>query len=127
MIKGFRDFIMRGNVVDLAVGFVIGAAFGRVVDQFVRSFIEPLIKLLTGGKEASGTWRLNDNAIMDWGAFVNAMITFLLTAVAVYFFVVVPINRTNERRRRGGEPAPEDLSDEVRLLTEIRDSLSGRR
>jgi len=123
MIKGFRDFIMRGNVVDLAVGIVIGAAFGRVVDQFVTSFVQPLITWILGGESVSGKWRVNDAVVFDWGAFINVVITFLLTAAAVYFFVVVPVNRLNERRTRG-RVAPEDMSDEVRLLTEIRDSLS---
>jgi large conductance mechanosensitive channel len=125
MIKGFRDFIMRGNVVDLAVGIVIGAAFGRLVDGFVNAFIAPLVKLLTGGRAASGTWRIR-SAIFDWGGFINAVVTFLITAAAVYFFVVVPINKLNERRRARLEPEPETMSDEARLLMEIRDELARR-
>jgi large conductance mechanosensitive channel len=81
MIKGFRDFITRGNVVDLAVGIVIGAAFGALINQFVESFINPLVRLATGGKQASGRWPLTDSVSMDW-AFVNQLITFLLTAAA---------------------------------------------
>ena len=126
MIKGFREFILRGNVVDMAVGIVIGAAFGSLVTSFVNSFIAPLVKLATGGHEASGTWRVGE-ARFTWGAFVNAVITFLLTAAAVYFCVVIPLNKLNERRRRGQEPAPDELSDEVRLLSEIRDSLRAGR
>ena len=122
MLKGFREFIMRGNVVDLAVGVVIGAAFGKVIDQFVGSFIDPLVTLATGGKEVSGKAHLTDDVVMDWGAFINVVITFVLTAAAIYFAVVVPINKLNERRRRV-QPEPEETSDEVRLLTEIRDSL----
>jgi large conductance mechanosensitive channel len=126
MLKGFRDFIARGNVVDLAVGIVIGAAFGAVVNQFVVSLVDPLVRLLTGGKAASGTWQISDGVTMDWAAFVNQLITFLLTALAVYFFVVLPMNKLAERRARRGEE-PEELSDEARILTEIRDSLrSGR-
>jgi large conductance mechanosensitive channel len=123
MFKGFRDFITRGNVVDLAVGIVIGAAFGALINQFVASFIDPLVRLATGGKAASGVWHLTDDVSMDWAAFVNQLITFVLTAAAVYFVVVVPINRLNERRARAGDPAREKLSDEARILTEIRDSL----
>jgi large conductance mechanosensitive channel len=122
VIKGFKEFILRGNVVDLAVGIVIGAAFASLVTAFVNSFIAPLVKLTTGGHQASGTWRVR-GAVFDWGAFVNASITFLLTAAAVYFCVVLPLNRLNERRRRGEPPAAEELSDEVRLLTEIRDAV----
>ena len=122
MIKCFRDFILRGNVVDLAVGIVIGAAFGALVKSFVDSFIAPLVKLAAGGHTASGSWKVR-SATFDWGAFVNAAITFLITAAAVYFCVVLPLNKLNARRLRGREPAPEELSDEVRLLSEIRDSL----
>jgi large conductance mechanosensitive channel len=126
MIKGFRDFVMRGNVVDLAVGIVIGAAFGALINQFVKSFIEPLIKLVTGGQAASGQWRVNDAVVFDWGGFINQVIVFVLTAAAVYFFVVLPLNQLNQRRGRG-RPEPEEVSNEERLLTEIRDSLrSGR-
>ncbi|HET8659591.1 MAG TPA: large conductance mechanosensitive channel protein MscL [Micromonosporaceae bacterium] len=127
MLKGFREFVMRGNVVDLAVGIVIGAAFASLVNQFVVSFIEPLVKLFTGGRAVSGTVRLTDEVRVDWGAFVSSLITFLLTALAIYFFVVVPVNRLNDLRRRGKEPPPQEVSDEVRLLTEIRDALAARR
>ena len=125
MLKGFRDFIMRGNVVDLAVGIVIGAAFTTVVNQLVESFLNPFVKVVTGGRETSGTWEPKAGIIFDWGKFINVVIAFLLTAAAIYFFVVLPINKLNERRARGRspEPEPEQMSDEVRLLTEIRDSL----
>jgi large conductance mechanosensitive channel len=125
MLKGFRDFIMRGNVVDLAVGIVIGAAFGAVVNQFVASFLTPLVKLAGGGGKASGRWHIGD-VVFDWSAFVNALVSFLLIAAGVYFIVVVPINKFNELRRRGEEPAPEAVSEEVRLLMEIRDALVAR-
>jgi large conductance mechanosensitive channel len=120
MIKGFREFIARGNVVDLAVGIVIGAAFGALVNQFVASFINPLVRWATGGKAASGTWRITDDVSMDWAAFVNQLITFLLTALAVYLFVVVPINKLRA-------PRDEELSDEGKILTEIRDELRATR
>jgi large conductance mechanosensitive channel len=125
MLKGFKDFIMRGNVVDLAVGIVIGAAFTTVVNQLTRSFFEPLIRLLGGG-ELKGQWRVN-GVVFDWAAFVNAVIAFVITALALYFFVVVPINRLAERRRRGEEPPPAAPTEEVKLLTEIRDALVGGR
>lgn len=124
MLRGFKEFILRGNVVDLAVGFVMGAAFGALVNAFTNAFIAPLVKLATGGKSVSGTWKVKE-AVFDWGSFVNAVITFLLTAAAVYYFVVVPINRFNRRRKAGEEPEA-DLTDEARLLTEIRDELRAR-
>ena len=127
MLKGFKDFIMRGNVVDLAVGIVIGAAFTALVSQFTDSFLEPLIRLITGGEGVrAGTWRVR-GVVFDYSAFINAIITFLITAVALYFLVVLPINKLAERRRRGEEPEPEAPSEEVRLLTEIRDALVGAR
>jgi large conductance mechanosensitive channel len=126
MIKGFRDFVLRGNVVDLAVGIVIGAAFGAVVNQFVTSFLTPIVRVAGGGKPTSGVWHLTRDVTMNWSAFVNALSSFLLIAAAVYFVVVLPINKFNELRRRGEEPAPEAVSEEVRLLTEIRDALRDR-
>jgi large conductance mechanosensitive channel len=124
MLKGFKDFVMRGNVVDLAVGIVIGAAFTAVVAQFTKSFLEPLIKLVGGGVgAAAGGWEVREGVVFTYAAFINAIITFLLTAATVYFLVVLPMNRLAERRKRGEEPEQEAPSDEVRLLTEIRDAL----
>jgi large conductance mechanosensitive channel len=126
VLKGFKDFIMRGNVVDLAVGIVIGVAFTALVTQFTRSFLEPLIKLIGSfGAKATGKWDVR-GAIFEWSAFVNAVITFALTAAALYFLVVLPMNKLAERRKRGEEPAPQAPSEEVALLTEIRDALRDR-
>ncbi|MBM7491948.1 large conductance mechanosensitive channel [Micromonospora luteifusca] len=128
MLKGFKDFIMRGNVVDLAVGVVIGAAFTGVVTQLTKSFLEPLVRvmivLVTGNKNGlTGSVPTFRKIPFDWVAFVNATITFLLTALALYFLVVYPMNRLAERRKRGEEPPPSAPSEEVKLLTEIRDAL----
>ncbi len=126
MIKGFREFIMRGNVIDLAVGVVIGAAFNALITQLTKSFIEPLIRLIGGGGTVAGTFTV-DGVVFDWGAFVNAAITFLLTAAALYFFVVAPFNALRERRERGTE-ADVELSNEekvVALLERIADQGSG--
>ena len=128
MLKGFKDFIMRGNVVDLAVGVVIGAAFTGVVTQLTKSFLEPLVRvfiaLITGSKNGlTGSTPTFREIPFDWVAFVNAAITFLLTAAALYFLVVYPMNRLAERRKRGEEPPPKAPSEEIKLLTEIRDAL----
>ncbi|SBT50562.1 large conductance mechanosensitive channel protein MscL [Micromonospora auratinigra] len=124
MLKGFKDFIMRGNVVDLAVGVVIGAAFTGVVTAFTNSFLKPIIKLVGGGEDQfAGAWEISKGNFMDWAAFINAAITFLLTAAVLYFLVVYPMNRLAERRKRGEEPPPAAPSEEVKLLTEIRDAL----
>jgi large conductance mechanosensitive channel len=128
MLRGFKDFIMRGNVVDLAVGIVIGAAFTSVIAQFTKSFLDPLIRVLTGGSDpvSRGVLHLRGQAF-DWAGFVNAAITFLLTAAALYFLVVMPMNRLAERRARGQEPKPKAPSEEILLLREIRDALAGPR
>ncbi|WP_422774562.1 large conductance mechanosensitive channel protein MscL [Plantactinospora sp. WMMC1484] len=124
MLKGFKDFIMRGNVVDLAVGVVIGAAFTGLVTQFTNSFLKPLITMFGGGEGLeAGVTKLPNGAEVDWAAFVNATITFLMTAAVLYFLVVFPMNKLAERRQRGEEPPPAAPSEEIKLLTEIRDSL----
>ncbi|QSB16162.1 large conductance mechanosensitive channel protein MscL [Natronosporangium hydrolyticum] len=126
MIKGFRDFIVRGNVVDLAVGFVMGVAFTAVVTQFTESFLEPLIRVLSGG-EGIGAGAVEIRGVpFDWAAFVNALIAFILTAATLYFLVVLPMNKLAERRKRGVEEPASPPSDEAALLTEIRDLLAAQ-
>lgn len=126
MLKGFRDFIVRGNVVELAVAFVMGVAFATVVTQFTASFLEPLIKVVSGGEGITAGAFVVRDVPFDWSAFVNAVIAFLLTAAVIYFLVVMPMNRLAERRRRGEEPVEPVPSEEVQLLTEIRDLLASR-
>jgi large conductance mechanosensitive channel len=124
MFQGFKDFIMRGNVVDLAVGIVIGAAFTTVVAAFTDGFIKPLIQLLGGGTGiGAGKWKAKEGVYFDYATFLNAIITFLITAAVLYFLVVYPLNLLAERRRRGEEPPPKAPSEEIVLLTEIRDAL----
>jgi large conductance mechanosensitive channel len=125
VLRGFKDFILRGNVVDLAVGIVIGAAFTGLVSQFTKSFLEPLIKAVSGGGTKGGSFKIN-GATVDWGAFINAAITFALTAAVLYFLVVLPMNTLAERRRRGLEPEPKAPPEDIVLLTEIRDALRER-
>ncbi|MCY1137298.1 large conductance mechanosensitive channel protein MscL [Actinoplanes sp. Pm04-4] len=123
MLQGFKDFIMRGNVVDLAVGVVIGAAFTGVVTGFTNGFIKPLIQLMGGGKGIEkGTFKVN-GVPFDWATFLNSLITFLITAAVLYFFVVLPLNILAERRRRGEEPPPKAPAEDIVLLTQIRDAL----
>ena len=123
MLKGFRDFLLRGNIVDLAVGVVIGVAFGNVVTQLTKSFLEPLIKLVTGGHQVGGVYRVNGVAF-DYGAFINVVVTFVLTAAVLYFVVVTPMNKlATMRKSKGVPPEPAAPSPEVALLTEIRDAL----
>jgi len=121
MIKGFKDFVLRGNVVDLAVAVVIGAAFTAVVESFVSSFLTPLIALVGGGGELGGEWEINKQHF-TWGAFLSTVIGFLLTAAVVYFLVVLPVHRLFARLAAGEEPAPVGPT-QVELLVEIRDLL----
>jgi large conductance mechanosensitive channel len=123
ILQGFKDFIMRGNVVDLAVGIVIGAAFTAVVTAFTTDFVKPLIQLIGGdtGMNA-GTWHVG-TVKFNYADFLNAIITFLITAAVLYFFIVYPMNLLAERRRRGEEPPSNAPSEEVVLLTQIRDAL----
>jgi large conductance mechanosensitive channel len=123
MFQGFKDFIMRGNVVDLAVGIVIGAAFTGVVTAFTNGFVKPLIQLIGGDTSMkAGKWYIGSVAF-DYATFLNAIITFLITAAVLYFLVIYPLNLLAERRRRGEEPPPENPSEEILLLTQIRDAL----
>jgi large conductance mechanosensitive channel len=121
MLKGFKDFLMRGNVVDLAVAVVIGAAFGAVIKSFVDVMMSLIGKI--GGQPNFDAWRPGEVPI---GAFITALITFLIVAAVIYFVVVTPLNKLAERRARGVEPKTEAPSEEVALLTEIRDSLKAR-
>jgi large conductance mechanosensitive channel len=124
MFKGFREFLTRGNIVELAVAFVIGTAFAAVVNSLTTSFLNPLIKVIFGGGINGGAFYVR-GVRFDYGAFINQVITFLITAAAIYYLVVVPMNKVIERRRaRGIEPKPEEMTDEVKLLTEIRDELA---
>jgi large conductance mechanosensitive channel len=97
MLKEFKSFVLRGNVVDLAVGIVIGAAFGILVSQFIESFITPLLGVITGGVDVSERVLTIGSVVLTWGAFIQALITFLATAAAVFFFVVKPVNELMER------------------------------
>lgn len=115
MLAGFKKFILQGNVIDLAVGVVIGAAFGALVTQFTNSFINPLIKVIGGGGETGGSFTI-DGVAFDYGAFITAIITFLLTAAAVYFAIVVPMNALRERRNKGAEEDVEPSNEEKMVL-----------
>jgi large conductance mechanosensitive channel len=126
MIKGFKDFLLRGNVVDLAVAVVIGTAFGTVVAVFARDFIGGIIGAV-GGTPDFGTagFEVNESNIII-GSTINALIYFLIVALAVYFFVVLPVNKLMERRKRGEEPEVAAPNEEILLLQEIRDLLRQR-
>jgi large conductance mechanosensitive channel len=116
MLKGFKEFIARGNVIDLAVGVIIGAAFGGIVDSLVKDIINPVLGLLGGQPDLSAV-KLGPLAL---GSFVNAVITLLLKAAGVYFLIVVPFNRMAARMAPAAAlPSPGEA-----YLKEIRDLLA---
>jgi len=130
MLQGFKDFIMRGNVIDLAVAVVIGGAFTAIVTAFSDNLINPLIASI-GVAEVNGLGfniiSGNDATFLDFGAVITAAINFLLIAAVVYFVIVAPMNKLKEiqEARRGINQDEEDVAPtDVELLTEIRDLLS---
>jgi large conductance mechanosensitive channel len=126
MIKEFREFILRGNVVDLAIAVVLGAAFGAVVAAFVADLVTPLIAAIGGKPDfAALTFTINGSRF-TYGHFLNAVISFLIIAAVIFFFVVKPLNAFLARRKAKEEPAPEAPAEDVALLTEIRDLLRQR-
>jgi large conductance mechanosensitive channel len=125
MLKGFRDFLMRGNVVDLAVAVVIGAAFGAVVAAFAKDFIGGILGAIGGSPDFGRAGFTVNGSKIVYGSTLTALIQFLIVAAAIYFVVVLPMQAMAERRGVEEEsPAP---SDEVVLLTDIRDALRERR
>jgi large conductance mechanosensitive channel len=104
MMSGFRQFILRGNVIDLAVAVVIGAAFGAVVAALVKDLLTPLIGALVGAPDFSSLVLTVNGSNFLIGDFINALVSFVLIAAAVYYVIVVPINALNARRNRGEAP-----------------------
>jgi large conductance mechanosensitive channel len=119
MFKGFRQFIMRGNVVDLAVAVVIGAAFGAVVTSFVTNILTPLIAAIAGKPDFSAFTLTVNGAVISYGTFLNALISFLLVAGAVYFFLVAPMNAWKARAARSAIPADPTTKKCPECLSEI--------
>lgn len=127
VLNGFKEFIMRGNVVELAVAVVIGGAFARLVNAVVDAIITPLIAMLFGEPNLSNVLSFTLNGAHFYpGAVADAVISFLLIAAAVYFVIVVPINKLSSLRKRGVEPEPEAPAEDVLLLQEIRDLLANQ-
>ena len=127
MFKGFRDFILRGNVIELAVAVVIGTAFTAIVLSISDNLISPIIAALGGGEVTGLTTQLregNDASIIDWAAIITAGINFLIVAAVVYFVFVAPMNRLREMRKRGETEEPAAETEDVLLLREIRDLLA---
>lgn len=126
MLKGFKEFISRGNIIELAVAVVIGTAFTAIVTAFTNGIVKPFINALGGTEVAEGlgfhVLPGKESSFVDLGTAINSVINFLLIAVIVYLVFVLPMNKLQERRRRGEAPAPAEPT-EVELLKEIRDLL----
>lgn len=129
MLKGFKEFILRGNVIDLAIAVVVGAAFTGIVTQLTKSFIQPLIQVFGGGGIHGGAFVIN-GVSFDWAAFINAIINFLIIAAVLYFLIVLPINRIAAHRHRveaATDATPVPDSEDLVLLREIRDLLRAQK
>lgn len=124
MIKDFKAFLLRGNVVDLAVAVVIGAAFTSVVNSMVKDIITPLIGAIGGQPDFSDLSITVNGSVIHYGSFLNAVIAFVIMAAVVFFLVVQPVNQLVRlaNRRKSSEPN-EDKDPQVLLLEEIRDEL----
>ncbi len=125
MIQGFKNFILRGNVVDLAVAVVVGAAFGAIVTAFTSGIIQPLVNAVSPPGSDGLRFPIvpgKETTYVEVSAVITAALNFLIVAAVVYFVIVLPLNTIKERRERGEEPGPAAPTD-VELLTEIRDLL----
>ena len=125
MIKGFKDFLLRGNVIDLAVAVVIGAAFTTIVTAFTDGSVKPLVNAVSPPTSQGLGVQLvegKETAYLDFSVVISAAINFLIVAAVIYFVIVLPVNTLKERRKRGEEAGPVEPTD-VELLAEIRDLL----
>jgi len=127
MIKGFKDFLMRGNVVDLAVGIAIGVAFTTLVGALGTYLINPIVAVAGGDKAEGFGWQITDSekTLVDFGGLINAVIVFVVTMAVIYFVVVIPMQKLQALRKTGAHE-PEGVPEDIALLREIRDALSNR-
>ena len=126
MLKEFRNFILRGNAIDLAVAVVLGAAFGAVVTSLVTDIVTPIISIIFGKPGFENLTITINDAVIRYGSFLNAVFSLITIGAAVFFFVVKPVNYLMERRKKGEEPAPDAVPEDIVLLGEIRDLLKVR-
>ncbi len=128
MIRGFKEFLMRGNVVDLAVGIAIGVAFTTLVAALGSNLIDPLVAVAGGDKAQGFGFQITDSekTFVDIGGLINALIVFVITMGIIYFAVVVPMTKLMELRNRSAEPELEGVPEDIDLLRQIRDALAAR-
>ena len=123
VLAEFREFVLRGNLVDLAIAVVLGAAFGALVTSFVANLVTPLIAAIGGQPDFSNLAFTINSSQFRYGAFFNALLSFLIIAAVIFFLVVKPVNALLARNKADDEPEPEAPAPDVALLTEIRDLL----
>jgi large conductance mechanosensitive channel len=126
MLKEFRAFLLRGNLLELAVAFVIGAAFVTVIKALVEDLINPILAAIGGTPSLDDKSFHIGKGVFLYGSFISAVITFVITAAAVFFFIVKPAQIVLARMRANNEEPPSEPSEEVVLLTQIRDALAAR-
>lgn len=123
MLKGFRDFAFKGNVIDIAVGLIMAAAIGAVITSLVENVLMPIIGIFVGTPSFDELTITINNSVIKYGAFLTALVNFILIALAVYYFIVVPYQRFKKQEAAAPPPGP---SNEEKLLVEIRDALQSR-
>jgi large conductance mechanosensitive channel len=137
VIKGSKEFVLRGNIVDLAIAVVIGSAFSRVVDAFVSAIVQPVLRSLPGASVSGWGFALRSGprfvgadkknvTYVDFSAIINSIVVFLMTAAVVYFIFVMPMNRLQRLRAKGLAPEPAAVPESTLLLRQIRDALGAR-
>ncbi len=125
----FRSFAFKGNVVDMAVGVIIGAAFGKIVDSLVKNILMPVISLLIPGEQGYIGWKLViGSKEVPYGIFLGEVVNFLIVAFALYVFMIKFLGfLTSQKKQEAAAPQPPVVSEEQKLLREIRDLLAARR
>jgi large conductance mechanosensitive channel len=130
MLKGFKDFLFKGNIIDLATAVVVGTAFTALVSSVTKSLIEPIINVVAGGSVTGLSWTIigdNPKTTIDFAAIINAGITFVITAAVVYFIIITPAKKMASLAMAKEGVAPEPDAEELVLLREIRDALKANK
>lgn len=123
MFKGFKEFAFKGNLIDIAVGLIMAAAIGAVITSLVENVLMPIIGIFIGTPSFDELTFTINNSVIKYGSFLTALVNFILIALVVYYFIVVPYQRFKAKEAAAPPPGP---SSEEKLLTEIRDALRSR-
>ncbi len=126
MLNEFKKFILKGSVVDLSTGIIIGAAFTEIVKAFSKGIVEPILMLIGGNSKVTLGFQIREGVYLDLGLVISAVISFLITAAVIFFCIIKPVNRLFDLLRRAEAVAPPPPPADVQLLTEIRDLLKAQ-